>query len=501
MRIETSAKYDCVVVGAGPNGLASAIALAREGLSTLLVEAEDTAGGGARSLPLTIPGYLHDVCSSVHPLGLASPFFRTLGLEKHGLSWVHPPCALAHVLRDGTAVLVERSVDATAAQLGRDRGVYRRLIEPFVERFDELLPMILGPLGVPSSPLLLARFGLAGLRSMRGIAEARFSDPQGPAMLAGIAAHAMVPLEGRATASFGLVLAASAHAVGWPIARGGSQAITDALVSCFRELGGEVLTGHPVERLDQLPSARAYVLDVTPRQLLRMAGDRLSALYRARLGRFRYGPGVFKMDWALDGPIPWIDPACGRAATVHLSGDLDDVAATEAAVHSGRLLEQPFVILVQPTLFDPSRAPSGKHIAWAYCHVPHGSAVDASALIEGHIERFAPGFRDLVVARATKNAMQMEQYNANYVGGDINGGISDLGQLFFRPMARPDPYATGAPDVFLCSSSTPPGGGVHGMCGHHAARSVLARVFGRKPRELGETEPRRPGASFSRPAW
>jgi phytoene dehydrogenase-like protein len=418
------------------------------------------------------------VCSTVHPLGLASPWFRSLALEELGVSWIQPPAPLAHVLGDGRVITLERSLDDTAAQLGRDGPAYRRLIGPFVDRFAPLIEMILGPLRFPRAPLLFARFGFDALRSLHGLARTGFRDGAAPALLAGIAAHAMVPLDALATASFALVLAMAGHAVGWPIARGGSQVIIGALIARLTELGGRVVVGQPVERIEQLPSARAYLFDVTPRQLLAIAGHRLPADYRARLARFRYGPGVFKIDWALRGPVPWRDGRCARAATVHLSGSLDDVAAAERSIHAGQVPERPFVLFVQPSLFDDSRAPPGMHTAWAYCHVPHGSAADASAQIERHVEAFAPGFRDLVVARATMNPLEMAAYNANYVGGDINGGLSDLRQLLFRPVAKADPYATPAPDIFLCSSSTPPGGGVHGMCGYWAARSALARVFG-----------------------
>ena len=478
-RVGARSSYEAVVVGAGPNGIAAAIVLAQAGLSTLLVEGQQEPGGGCRSQALTLPGFVHDSCSTVHPLGCASPFFQSLQLERHGLSWVESPSVLAHVLEGGMAVTLERSVAATAAQLPpRDGEAYRQLMEPWVEDFQRLLPMVLGPLRFPSSPFLFARFGLRALRSMKGLAQ-RFESEAARALLAGIAAHAMVPLDSLATASFALVLGMAGHAVGWPIAQGGSQAITNALLSHYRGLGGELALGHWVSSLDELPPARAYVLDVTPRQLLRLAGKRLPAGYRSRLERFRYGAGVYKMDWALDSPIPWRDVRCARAATVHLSGGLSEISATERAVHAGGLLERPFVLLVQPSLFD-QRAPTGKHIAWAYCHVPHGTELDASEAIEGHIERFAPGFRASVLARSTRNAREMEQYNPNYVGGDINGGIADLRQLFFRPVASFDPYATPARDVFLCSSSTPPGGGVHGMCGYWAARSALSRVFSQR---------------------
>ena len=469
--------YDVVVVGSGPNGLAAAIALSRAGLGTLLVEAEDTPGGGARTQELTLPGFLHDVCSAVYPLAVASPFFRSLQLQRFGLEWIHSPAPLAHVLREGHVVLLERSVDATAQRLGRDGAAYRGLLEVFAERFEELAPMFLAGLQVPRSPLLMARFGLVALRSMRGLARSRFREEATGALLAGIAAHSVLPLDKRATAAFALVLASAGHAVGWPIARGGSGTIVAALLECLRETGGEIATGVRVSTLADLPAARAYVLDVTPRQLLAIAGDRLTSRYRRSLERFRYGPGVFKMDWALRGPVPWRDAECGRAATVHLWGDLEQVARAEALVHRGAVDPAPFVILVQPSLFDPSRAPPDRHTLWAYCHVPHGSDMDFSDAIESLIERFAPGFRDLVLARRSTTPRELERYDANYVGGDIGGGMSDLRQLFFRPVAKLDPYATSAPDLFLCSSSTPPGGGVHGMCGYWAAQSVLRNVF------------------------
>jgi phytoene dehydrogenase-like protein len=476
-------EYDAVVVGAGPNGLAAAVALAGEGLSTLVVEAKDTPGGGCRTSPLTLPGFLHDDCSAVHPLGAGSPLFRSFGLERHGLAWVHSPALLAHVFDERVVATLERSVDATAAPYGRDGAAYRALVEPFVRRWDELYPLILAPLRLPRRPLLMARFGFYALRSLRGLANWQFDSPPLRALLAGISAHAMVPLEDAATASFALVLAIAGHAAGWPIARGGSQAITDALVACLRERGGELQLGRPVADIAELPKARAYLFDVTPRQLRAIAGARLPAGYSERLARFRYGPGVYKLDWALSAPIPWRDPACARAFTVHLSGSLSEIAGETRAVHAGAIARRPFVLLVQPSLYDKTRAPEGMHTAWAYCHVPHGSPVDYGAAIEAHVERHAPGFRDVIVARAARNAVEMERYNPNYVGGDINGGFAELSQLYFRPMPRVDPYATPAPDIFVCSSSTPPGGGVHGMCGYWAARSALRRVFGRRMRE------------------
>jgi phytoene dehydrogenase-like protein len=473
----TGSMYDAVVVGAGPNGLSAGIALAREGLSVLVIEAEHQAGGGCRSEALTLPGFVHDPCSTVHPLGMSSHFFRSLRLERHGLEWIEPPACVAHLLKDGTAVLMEKSLTATAQRLGRDGPQYVDLLAPFVDRFQRLMEMILGPLRLPADPLLLARFGWTALQSLHRVARHRFSGEAAPALLAGIAAHAMLPLERAGTASFALVLGAAAHAVGWPIAKGGSQAISDALVESLRGFGGELVLGQRITRKSQLPNARAYLFDVTPRQLLEILGDVMPAHYARRLSRFRYGPGVFKMDWALDGPIPWRDPRCRQAGTVHLSGSLNDVSAAESSVHAGGIAARPFTLLVQPSSFDPSRAPPRAHTAWAYCHVPHGSACDASAAIEAHVEHFAPGFRRLIRARHSRNARDMQRFNQNYVGGDINGGLADIGQLLFRPVLRSDPYATALEDVFLCSSSTPPGGGVHGMCGYWAAQSVLRKRF------------------------
>lgn len=472
-------EYDVVVVGSGPNGLAAAITLADKGLSVLVVESQSSVGGGMRSAELTLPGFVHDVCSSVHPLGAASPVFRAFGLEQHGLEWVHPPAPLVHVLSDDEIVTLERSVGATAQQLGHDEAAYHRLLEPFVERFPSLIEMLLGPLRWPADPLLFARFGLSALPSMRQLA-ARFREPRAAALLGGMAAHATIPLDKLVTASFALVLGTAGHAVGWPIARGGSQAICNALVASLEARGGEIITGWHVRSLRELPKARAYVLDVTPKQLIAIAGEQLPRSYTSRLQRFRHSPGVFKMDWALSGPIPWHDPRCRRSATVHLGGTLADIARSEAAVAQGTVSPAPFTLLVQPSLFDSSRAPAGQHTAWAYCHVPYGSELNMSEPIEAVIERAAPGFRDLIIARACMSPRDLEQHNANYLGGDISGGVSDLWQLFFRPIAKLDPYATPARNIFLCSASTPPGPGVHGLCGYWAARSVLTRVFQRE---------------------
>ncbi len=465
--------FDAVVVGSGPNGLAAAITLAQAGCSVLVLEARDTVGGGARSAELTLPGFIHDVCSAIHPLGVASPFFRALPLAQYGLEWVYPPAELAHPLDDGTAVLVERSVEATAAQLGPDARAYRQIMTPLVADCDKLLDELLGPLRFPRHPLALARFGLQALFPASLFSRMAFRGERARAVFAGVAAHSIMPSEWPATAAFGLMLTMLAHAVGWPVARGGSQKIADALAAYLRSLGGQISVGRTVESIDDLPPARMVLLEVTPRQILKLAGHRLPPGYRRRLEGYRYGPGVFKVDLALDGPIPWKAADCARAATVHVGGTLQEIAASERAVWRGEHSAQPFVLVAQQSLFDPSRAPEGKHTAWAYCHVPNGSTVDMGDHIEAQIERFAPGFRDRILARSTRTAVQMEQYNATYVGGDINGGVQDLRQLFTRPVARWTPYSTPAKGLFLCSSSTPPGGGVHGMCGYHAARAAL----------------------------
>ncbi len=474
---------DAVIVGAGPNGLAAAIVLASAGVKPLVLERASEPGGGARSSELTLPGFLHDTCSTIHPLAFASPLFRRLDLEHDGLTPVHSPSAIAHIVDANTVVLLERSLDTMVAQLGGDGPAYRDIFAPIVENFADLMDMALGPLRWPKRPFLLARFGANALRPFEEFARSQFSGRGLRALLSGIAAHAMRPLDELATNSFALVLAGTAHAAGWPLTRGGSGAITDVLVRQLRRLGGEIALDSEVRSFDDLPPARAYLFDVTPKQLLAIAGSRLPEGYRRRLERFRYGAGIFKIDWALSEPIPWRDSACLRAATVHLAGDLDAIVNGEQLVHDGRVPEDPFTILVQPTLFDRARAPAGKHIAWAYCHVPHGDTTDRTAAIEHAIERHAPGFRDVVLARATRNSAELEMYDPNYVGGDINGGSAEWRQLFFRPVLSADPYATAASDIFLCSSSTPPGGGVHGMCGYFAAKSALSRVFGKRPPE------------------
>jgi phytoene dehydrogenase-like protein len=467
---------DAIVVGSGPNGLAAAIALAREGVSVRVLEAADVVGGGMRSEELTLPGFVHDVCSAIHPLAVASPFFRSIPLDELGVEWIESPAALAHPFDDGTAAVLERSPAATGETLGDDAKRYQRVFQPLAESVDSILDDLLAPLHVPTHPIAFARFGaLAGLPAA-ALARLAFRGSRARGFFAGLSAHSLLPLTQPATAAFGLTLGMLGHAVGWPFPRGGSQRLADALAAYLRSLGGEIETCRRVESLAELGDTPAVLLDVTPRQMVAMAGEALPDNYRRRLERYRYGPGVFKVDWALDGPIPWRAEQCARSATVHLGGTLEEIVASEREPWRGSVSERPYVLLAQQSLFDPSRAPEGRHSAWAYCHVANGSTIDMTERIENQVERFAPGFRGRILARSALGPAQLEAHDANLVGGDINGGAADLRQLFTRPVARRSPYTTPLPGVFICSASTPPGGGVHGMCGLHAARAALRRL-------------------------
>ena len=472
----SSGATDAVVVGGGPNGLAAAIALARAGKGVRLFEARDSVGGGCRSAELTDPGVVHDVCSAIHPLGRSSPFFAELGLERHGLEWIEPSVQLAHPLDDGRVAIVRRDVQATATSFedAGDARTYARWMTPLANDWDLIVRQLLGPLpiGAIRHPIALGRFGLPALLPVTALAR-RFGSPVARALLAGCGAHSFLPLHAPMTSGLGLALLVSAHAVGWPIPRGGAGRIVDALVSVLRELGGEIATGHPVKSIDELPQHRAALLDLTPRQVLDVAGNRLGGMYAAQLRRYRFGPGAFKLDLVLDGPVPWRNTEVAEAGTVHLGGTLEEVAASERAVSRGRVHERPFVLLAQSTQLDPDRAPPGRHVVWAYCHVPNGWTGDATERILAQIERFAPGFRDRIIAQHVLRPAQLEAYNANYIGGDINGGLQHWAQFFTRPAVRWDPYSTPDRTIFVCSSSTPPGGGVHGLCGAHAANSAL----------------------------
>lgn len=467
-------KSKACVVGSGPNGLAAAIVLAQAGLQVDVFEAQSTPGGAVRSMPLTQPGFVHDFGSAIYPLGVGSPFFSSLPLQKHGLEWIFSRAPLAHPLEDGTAVILERNLDSATTRLGPDGKAWRQLVQPFVEHWRQFAPEVLRPLvAIPKYPWLMARFGMSALRSARSIAL-RFKSERTRALFAGLAAHSFLALDERMSGAFGMMMAIPAHAVGWPLARGGAQSITNALCGYLATLGGRVITSSRVESLDSLSEYDVILCDVTPRQLLAIGGRHLSESYRRRLEKFRYGAGVFKLDYALNEPIPWTASECTQAATVHLGGTFGEIAASEKAVRSGKCADKPFVLLAQPSLFDSSRAPAGKHTAWAYCHIPNGSRIDMLEKIEDQIERFAPGFRQTILARRVFSPGNIETMDENLAGGDISGGIVDLRQMLFRP--TPKLYATSAPNIYLCSSSTPPGGGVHGMCGYHAAKLALSRL-------------------------
>jgi phytoene dehydrogenase-like protein len=468
-------RHKACVIGAGPNGLAAAIVLAQAGLEVDVFEAEPTPGGAARTLELTLPGFLHDFGSAVHPMAVSSPFFSSLPLQDYGLEWIHSPLPLAHPFDDGTAVTVERNLGEAESWLGPDGKAWRNLMQPFVERWTDFAAEVLRPLrSLPGHPWLMARFGVNAIISARRLAFGRFRHERTRALFAGYAAHSFLRLDQALSAAFGMLMAIPAHAVGWPIPRGGSQALTNALCAHLVKLGGRVHTSARIDDISTLPANDVTICDLTPRQLLRVAGSRLSPSYKKRLAHFRYGPGVFKVDYALRNPIPWKAAECLRAATVHLGGSFEEIAASEAAVHNGKPANRPFILLAQPTLFDVTRAPAGKHIAWAYCHVPNASKVDMLARLQDQIERFAPGFRDCILARRVFSPADLECMDANLVGGDIGGGVLDLRQFLFRPSWQH--YATSARDIYLCSASTPPGGSVHGMCGYHAARMALSHM-------------------------
>ncbi len=470
-------EYDAIVVGSGPNGLAAAIRLQQHGLSVLVVEGQPTVGGGMRTKALTLPGFRHDVCSAIHPLAVSSPYFNTLPLADFGLEWLEPEVLAAHPFDDGSAISLYHSLDETARQLGKDAEAYKALLQPLLQNWDGLLKDFLAPLRIPSHPVRLAKFGLKALQSAKMLGESIFETDKARGFWAGMAAHSIQPLTNFTTAAIGIVLLAAGHHRSWPVPKGGSQTIADAMAGYFQSLGGEIETGYYVTELATLPKFRAILFDTTPRQMLEIAGDQFSRLYTWQLNRFKYGMGVFKIDWALSDPIPFSAAMARRAGTVHLGGTFEEIAKSEADAWKGKHAEEPYVLLAQQSQLDPSRAPEGRHTAWGYCHVPHGSTQDMTKRIEDQVERYAPGFKDTILAKHTFNSMQMQEYNPNYIGGDINGGTLDITQLFTRPALRWSPYRTSAKGFYLCSSSTPPGGGVHGMCGFHAAEQAIKDLF------------------------
>lgn len=477
--MSNSKDYDAVVIGSGPNGLAAAVTLVQQGLHVKVFEAKETIGGGTRTRECTLPGFKHDICSAIHPMAASSPFFESLPLHEHGLQWIYPEYPLAHPLDNEPAAILYRSLYETANDLGRDNQNYKKLYTDFVKEWDTLAPQLLGPFSpFPSTPLLMAKFGMKALRSAQDLANSTFDTNRARALFAGIAAHSIISLDNLATAAVGLVLGIVAHKRGWPLARGGSHAVTHALASYFQSMGGELEVNRKITSLDQLPPTHALFFDTSPHQVLKIAESDMPASYAKKLRKFEYGAGVFKLDLALDGPIPWKDDRCKKAGTVHVGGTLEEIAESEKAMSENRHPAKPFVLVAQQSMFDDSRAPEGKHTCWAYCHVPNSSEKDMTEPILNQIERFAPGFRDLIIGQHSMNTKAIYEYNPNYIGGDISGGRQDITQLFTRPVKLFDPYHIPKTPMYICSASTPPGGGVHGMCGYHAAQSALKREFG-----------------------
>jgi phytoene dehydrogenase-like protein len=468
--------FDAIVVGTGPNGLAAAITLQSAGLSVLIIEGSKTIGGGMRTMELTLPGFKHDVCSAIHPLAIGSPFFNTLPLKAEGLEYITPTFPAAHPFEDGKAAILDRSIENTARLLEKDEKAYLRLVRPLVHDWPGIVRDVLAPLSYPRRPLAMASFGIKALMPASLLAK-RFATREARGLWAGMAAHSLMPLGYPATSAIALVLLINAHLKGWPMPKGGSQSIANAMASHFTKLGGKIQTGNVVTDLKSLPSSKAILFDITPRQLLKIAGHTFTSVYSRQLARYKYGMGVFKVDWALDDQVPFAAPECRMAGTVHLGNTIGEISDSERSAATGKHADRPFVLLAQQSLFDPTRAPDGKHTAWGYCHVPSGSTVDMTERIELQIERFAPGFRERILARHTFNTAQLEEYNPNYIGGDINGGAFTLDQMFTRPALRSSPYRTSTKGMYICSSSTPPGGGVHGMCGYHAAVRCLNDIF------------------------
>ena len=469
-------KYDVIIIGSGPNGLSAGIYLTRKGYTVLIVEAEDVAGGGMRTKELTLPNFKHDVCSAIHPMGFLSPYFQSLELEKYGLEWIYPEISVAHPLDKEPAVLLTKLVEETANGLGKDSASYNKLITPFAKHIDWLLQDTLKPLGFPKHPILFTKFGMNGIIPAQYFAKLRFKEKRARALFAGCVAHSILPFDKFFTTAIGLTFLTTAHSVNWPIAKGGSLCISNALAKCFLQSGGEFLFNTTIVSVSQLPDYSALIFDTDPLQVANIASKLLPKSYIKRLQKYKFGPGVFKIDYALNAPIPWNDPNCLKASTVHIGGTIEEISKSELDTWEGRITDKPFVLLAQQSLFDETRSPKGKHTCWAYCHVPNGNTQDQSVAIENQIERFAKGFKDTIIAKHSMNTLNFYNYNMNYFGGAITGGSADITQLFTRPVARFNPYSTPNPNIFICSASTPPGGGVHGMNGFYAAKSLTKRL-------------------------